>query len=167
MSNYSSLPSYSSGGGSDNARLMDQMRSQVAVASAQELIQVIINLFNITALCSLLHRKCLTSVSESAFTLPEMSWTQESKWGSLKCGNFYLCFCRNACRCVWIATWRHGTLHQNPIVLNFKTKNINLLLLIISFVLLLLCTQSNYQEIKVILKRYFFHVFHALCLLCV
>lgn len=45
MSNYSSLPSYSSGGGSDNARLMDQMRSQVAVASAQELIQVRPNQF--------------------------------------------------------------------------------------------------------------------------
>ncbi len=40
MSSYSNLPSYGSGGGSDNARLMDQMRSQVAVASAQELIQV-------------------------------------------------------------------------------------------------------------------------------
>ncbi len=40
MSSYSNLPSYSSGGGSDNAKLMEQMRSQVAVASAQELIQV-------------------------------------------------------------------------------------------------------------------------------
>ncbi|XP_064390315.1 mitochondrial import inner membrane translocase subunit Tim13-like [Halichondria panicea] len=39
MSSYSNLPSYSSGGGSDNAKLMEQMRSQVAVASAQELIQ--------------------------------------------------------------------------------------------------------------------------------
>ena len=41
MSSYSSsLPSYSSGGG-DSARMMDQVRSQIAVASAQELIQVL------------------------------------------------------------------------------------------------------------------------------
>ena len=34
----SSLPSYSSRG-NDSARVMDQVRSQIAVASAQELIQ--------------------------------------------------------------------------------------------------------------------------------
>ncbi len=41
-SDYSSLPSYS-GSASEKGRVMDQVRSQIAVASAQELIQVWVN----------------------------------------------------------------------------------------------------------------------------
>ena len=87
--------SYSSGFGSgyggsssappgtqDRGKIMDQVRSQIAVASAQELIQVcdLVLIHVIPGFSPLyIHRKCQTNVSESASTILDLNWTVKSR----------------------------------------------------------------------------------------
>lgn len=102
----------------DKAELIDQVKQQIAVANAQELLS------QMTTKC---FKKCIgkpgTSLdsSEQVRTLSDLN--SVSKDLRLSYNAYVFVSTRNVYPCVWIVSWTHGILSPEPTARGYSVSN--------------------------------------------
>lgn len=102
----------------DKAELIDQVKQQIAVANAQELLS------QMTTKC---FKKCIGKPGTSLDSSEQVSTLSDAwpvfKYLKLTFNANAFVTTRNVYPCVWIVSWTHGTLSPEPTARGYSVSN--------------------------------------------